>query len=93
MVNVSWGNANPSQLEEDAFKEWVENDDVLFVAAAGNRGGTEYSYPASYDSVLSVAAVDESGDFAVFSRYNDQVNIAAPGVAVLSTVPRALGRE
>jgi len=78
---------------EDVFKEWVENDDVLFVSSAGNSGSTEYAYPASYDSVLSVAAVDESGDFASFSTYNDQVNIAAPGVAVLSTVPRAFGQE
>lgn len=37
--------------------------------------------------------MDESGDIASFSTSNDQVDIAAPGVAVLSTVPRALGQE
>jgi serine protease len=93
VVSMSWSGQYPSQLEEDAFEDWVNNDDVLFVAAAGNSNNTEYAYPASYDSVLSVAAVDESGDIASFSTSNDQVDIAAPGVAVLSTVPRALGQE
>ena len=90
---MSWTSPYPSQLEEEAFEDWVDNDDVLFVAAAGNSNTTEYVYPAAYDSVLSVAAVDESGDIGWFSTSNDQVDIAAPGVSVLSTVPRALGLE
>ena len=45
------------------------------------------SYPASYDSVVSVAAVDSSGNHASFSQYNNQVEVAAPGVGVRSTLP------
>lgn len=58
---------------------------ALAVAAAGNGGSTAYRYPASYNHVLSVAAVDANGNRAYFSNYNDKVDIAAPGVAVLST--------
>jgi serine protease len=60
---------------------------VLSIAAASNDGGTAYAYPASYDSVVSVAAIDEAKLVADFSQKNDQVELAAPGVAVLSTVP------
>lgn len=44
-------------------------------------------YPASYPTVLSLAAVDCDGVRAPFSQANAQVDIAAPGVAVLSTAP------
>ena len=53
----------------------------------GNDGNTNKSYPASYDAVMSVAAVDEDKNIADFSQQNDQVDIAAPGVKILSTVP------
>jgi hypothetical protein len=60
---------------------------VLSVAAAGNDGSTRKSYPASYASVISVAAVDSTEAVASFSQKNDAVELAAPGVGVLSTTP------
>jgi subtilisin family serine protease len=60
---------------------------VLSIAAAGNDGNTVMSYPASYDSVVSVAAIDSDKQHASFSQYNSQVDISAPGVQVLSSVP------
>jgi hypothetical protein len=59
---------------------------ILSVAAAGNGGKTTLRYPASYDHVISVAATDNSGRRASFSQSNDKVDIAAPGVSVISTV-------
>ena len=50
-------------------------------------GGTAYNYPSAYDSVISVAAVDENKERAYFSQANDKVDIAAPGVSILSTIP------
>jgi subtilisin family serine protease len=44
-------------------------------------------YPSGYDSVMSVAAVDSDANIADFSQINSKVEIAAPGVSVLSTVP------
>ena len=55
------------------------------VAAAGNDGTDEYEYPAAYSSVLSVAAVSRSKSRASFSQMNDMVEMAAPGVDILST--------
>jgi serine protease len=54
------------------------------VAAAGNGGNTAKSYPTSYPSIMSVAAVDKSSNKATFSQWNDAVDIAAPGVGTLS---------
>jgi serine protease len=62
---------------------------ILIVAAAGNNGAPVQSYPASYPSVVSVAAVDYTGTVADFSNFplTNDVELAAPGVAVLSAYP------
>src|SRR5262249_23702845 len=66
--------------------------EMLFVAAAGNNGAnTDISptYPGSYDApnVIAVAATDNADAKASFSNYGPtRVDLAAPGVAVLSTV-------
>jgi len=87
VVNMSLGGGGFLKFENNAYKKVVEERNVLIVAAAGNDGNTEKSYPASYDAVMSVAAVDEDNDIANFSQQNDQVDIAAPGVDILSTIP------
>ena len=46
---------------------------------------TVYIY--RYSSVISVAAIDESKNVASFSQQNSQVELAAPGVGVWSTLP------
>lgn len=86
VINMSLGGGSASSTEQQAFED-LYNQGVLSIAAAGNDGNTAYSYPASYDSVVSVAAIDESKALADFSQRNDQVELAAPGVSVLSTVP------
>ncbi|MES2745070.1 MAG: S8 family peptidase [Bdellovibrionota bacterium] len=66
---------------------------VMVFAAAGNESLTlgqnqnayVYSYPASYDHVISVAALDSKGNLARFSNRGETVDIAAPGVEILST--------
>ena len=63
----------------------------LSIAASGNDGTSSgndaYSYPASYDVVMSVAAINSSKNVASWSQKNSQVEIAAPGVGVESTLP------
>ncbi len=58
---------------------------ALLVAAAGNDGNGTLNYPAAYPQVVSVAATDRNDARASFSTFNDDVEIAAPGVDVLST--------
>lgn len=87
IINMSLGCTGrrcASSTENTAFAALYAAG-VLPIAAAGNSGNTQYSYPASYDSVVAVAAVDENGSRASFSQRNDQVELAAPGVSVLST--------
>jgi serine protease len=86
VVSMSLGGGLKSRTEETAFKNAYSNG-VLSIAAAGNDGNTRTSYPAGYASVVSVAAVDADEVKADFSQANRDVEVAAPGVGVLSTVP------
>jgi serine protease len=60
---------------------------VVLVAASGNDGISTPSYPAALSSVISVAAVDQSKNWASFSNYGSTIALAAPGVNIYSTVP------
>ena len=86
VVNMSLGGILSSRTEDRAFAN-ADKAGVLLVAAAGNDGTSRKSYPASYSSVISVAALDEAKQIASFSQHNSAVELAAPGVGVRSTVP------
>jgi serine protease len=87
IISMSLGGGKPRGPWEQNQFDWLWNQGVLSIAAAGNAGDTSYSYPASHSSVVSVAATDINNVVADFSQQNDQVELAAPGVDVLSTVP------
>jgi serine protease len=84
VVNMSLGGGSSNQTENNAMTNFY-NGGMLLVAAAGNGGNTSFSYPASYNAVVSVAAVNSSASLASFSQRNSQVEIAGPGVSVNST--------
>lgn len=86
IISMSLGGSTKSVTEETAFNN-INSGGILSIAAAGNAGNTTLSYPASYTSVMSVAATDSANVVADFSQKNSQVEIAAPGVGVLSTYP------
>jgi thermitase len=54
------------------------------VAAAGNEGGGQVDFPAGLAQAVSVAATDDRDAHAAFSNVNSDVEIAAPGMNVLS---------
>ncbi|NVJ65206.1 MAG: S8 family serine peptidase [Gammaproteobacteria bacterium] len=85
VISMSLGGGSSSNTERNGFATLLSNG-VLNIAAAGNDGNTAHSYPASYDSVMSVAAVDSSNQHANFSQRTSQVEISGPGEAVLSSV-------
>ncbi|MCZ4292598.1 S8 family serine peptidase [Vibrio sinaloensis] len=91
VVNMSLGGSQSSVTEQNALQR-IYDQGVLLIAAAGNDGNTAHSYPASYDSVMSVAAIDNQNDHAAFSQATDQVEISGPGVAILSTVTVGEGK-
>ena len=87
VISMSLGSAVYNATDEVFYNSLVEEDDVLVFAASGNGGNNALLYPASYEGVLSVGAVDESQNIASFSQYNDQVELVGPGVGVKLTVP------
>jgi len=90
VISMSLGGGGQNQNERQTFDN-LRAAGVLSIAAAGNGGNTAISYPAGYESVMSVAALDENKKKAAFSQFNADVEIAAPGVLVLSTVPTGQG--
>lgn len=92
VINMSLGGDRGSRTEERAFGQ-LDSQGILSIAAAGNAGNNRHSYPASYDSVVSVAAIDANKQVASFSQQTNQVELAGPGVAVLSSVPRGMGQR
>jgi subtilisin family serine protease len=92
VISMSLGGGARSLTEQRVF-DALQAQGVLSIAAAGNDGDSSLSYPAAYDSVMSVAALDQNKALATFSQYNDDVELAGPGVGVLSTVPMGAGLD
>jgi len=90
VVSMSLGGDVPSQLEQ-RITNLLASRDMLLIAAAGNSGNGAVSYPAGYATVVSVAAVDQNMAAAEFSQFNLDVELAGPGVNVLSTIPMGTG--
>jgi subtilisin family serine protease len=90
IISASWGSTQRSRSLEAVIRKAYEND-ILFVAAAGNSSvdnDRTPHFPSSYDvpNVISVAALDRHDQLASFSNYGvKSVAIAAPGVDILST--------
>ena len=87
IISMSLGGPEFSAQENSLFTELFNFNGILSIAAAGNDGSSTYGFPASYDNVLSVGAVDSSKSLATFSTFNDRVDLVAPGVDVYSTLP------
>jgi len=85
IINCSFGGSGQSQIIQDIINYAVLDRNCLIVAAAGNDGTSDPSYPAAYDNVLSVAATDQSDAVASFSNFGTTVDIAAPGVSIYTT--------
>ncbi len=85
VINMSLGGSGSSTTEKNSLQAAADSG-VLLIAASGNDGNSTMSYPASYDSVMAVGALDSNNQHAEFSQYTSQVEISAPGEAILSTV-------
>ncbi len=86
VVNLSVGGRSYSETLKDATELAYENETIL-VAAAGNGGKDSISYPAGYEDVISVGAVDKNQERADFSNTGEKLEFMAPGVDVYSTRP------
>jgi subtilisin family serine protease len=99
IINLSLGytavtfQENPKHYRS-LYADLAKKDVVVFAAAGndgyvngseGDEGGRRFHYPSSYENVISVAATDNRGSLTSFSNRGELVDIAAPGLSVLST--------
>lgn len=85
IVNMSFGGPGASQTEQDCINS-ARNAGVILIAAAGNDGDSAPIYPAAYNGVVSVSAVNLSKQLASYSNYGPTIDVAAPGGAVSGDV-------
>ncbi|MFG2243443.1 type VII secretion-associated serine protease mycosin [Streptomyces sp. NPDC048734] len=93
VINISQDTSQAVRPDSDLEKAIDEAlaQRIVVVASAGNDGvggNTKKTYPASYEGVLAVAASDRNNERASFSQSGDFVDVAAPGVDMISTVPQ-----
>ncbi|WP_169788141.1 S8 family serine peptidase [Rufibacter tibetensis] len=86
VINLSWGAASfSSAYEQDIINYATINKDVVIVAAAGNTNDELDFYPASYQNVLSVAALDKGDVKGQSNTYSYNIDLGAQGVDVFTT--------
>jgi thermitase len=85
IVSMSIGGPQDDALDAELSEAW--NAGTLLIAAAGNDGDSTPNWPAYHPDVVSVAATDAADKRASFSNCNADVEVAAPGKDVWSTVP------
>lgn len=84
VINMSLGDSFDSRVMYDAIRYASEND-VTLIAAAGNDNVDTPMYPAAYEEVIAVSAVDERRHKAIFSNYGEHIDVTAPGEHIPST--------
>jgi subtilisin family serine protease len=88
VISNSWGGGDYSETLKEAI-DYAHSQGVIMVAAAGNNYSDSPHYPAYYEHMIAVAATNSHHGKASFSNYGDWVDMAAPGVDILSL--RAIG--
>lgn len=84
MINMSFGSNHYTELEDDAIQKAYKAGIAAF-AAAGNDSANTRCYPASYNHVCSIAALQQDGKKSSYSNYNNDVDLAFPGSQIYST--------
>lgn len=86
VINMSIGADVPSQALENALK-YAHDKDIVLVASSGNDAANVL-YPAAYDDyVLAVSATDYNDEWAPWSNFGPEIDVAAPGERILGAVP------
>ncbi len=78
IISMSLGGGGYTSTEASVYAA-VRDQGIIVIAAAGNESTATPSYPASYDGVVSVSAVNINGTLASYSNYGNYVDVAAPG--------------
>ena len=85
IISISYNGYGSNKLKEACDYAWSQG--VILVASAGNDGKPTVSYPAAFDTVIAVGAVDSDGKLCEWSNYGEKLELVAPGEGILSTWP------
>lgn len=91
VISMSLGGPSDYEPLHEVIKQAVDQN-ISVVCAAGNEGDEdadtdEFSYPACYNEVISVGAIDFERNSSYFTNSNNEVDLVAPGEKILSTIP------
>ncbi|KXH84067.1 S8 family serine peptidase [Sporosarcina sp. HYO08] len=87
VINMSFGGDRYSRYLADAIA-YAHSNNVLVVVSSGNEGkNTANFYPASEEKAIVVTATDRSDHIARFSNTGATIDVSAPGVGIISTIP------
>ncbi|MEG0431096.1 MAG: S8 family serine peptidase [Anaerovoracaceae bacterium] len=89
VINLSLGFEKSSGYLEEACAK-AEAAGITVVSSAGNYGNKKAFYPADYDSVISVIAVNKSNQKESYSNYGNE-DVSAPGQSIYSTINNGYG--
>jgi serine protease len=78
IINLSLSGGGFSASAQALYSE-VAARGVIVVAAAGNENSSAFAYPASYNDVISVSAVNIRRERASYSNFGSRIDVAAPG--------------
>lgn len=81
IINMSLGGFGDSYVLRNAI-DYAAEQGVVMVAAVGNEGLSALPYPAQYDGVVAVSAIDADERYAPFSNSSMAVDLSAPGVGI-----------
>jgi len=86
VINISLSMRASPNLEKAVNYAWSQG--AILITAAGNKGGSEPSYPAYYVNCLAVAGTNKNNSLALLSSYGEWVDVAAPGFNIYSELPQ-----
>lgn len=85
IINLSLSGPISTPIIDDAIKK-ASNAGVVIIAAAGNSGGEYREYPAAYEGVISVGAINKDKKLTPWSTYGSTTDLVAPGDNIYSSV-------
>ena len=79
VINLSLGSSSDNAALREAVL-YAQRNGVILVAAVGNEGVGQVSFPANYPGVIGVSSNDANEGYLTFSNRGPQVDLAAPGI-------------
>lgn len=86
VVSMSFGGPQQGFETLETLIQVGQENGTIFVAAAGNDGNENPTYPAAYPGVIAVGATDQDDKLTSFSQRGDFITVVAPGAGIYSSL-------